>query len=214
MVAGDNDTVAALAAVARAERVTAGQVTEEGVGTRDGAIAGVGDIIVTRRNDRELPAQRVGANGRQQSCGYVRNRDRWTVTDAGADGRLEVVHQRTGATATLPATYVRQHVELGYATTAHGAQGLTVDEAHAVIGPDDPASLAYVALTRGRTLNQAHVVTVDLDVRTEDHQMHRAPQDARSVLTDVLARDDPATARGQWAQEVAHEQDPAVLVDR
>jgi hypothetical protein len=34
----------------------------------------------------------------------------------------------------LPADYVTAHVELGYATTAQGAQGDTVTAAHLVIG--------------------------------------------------------------------------------
>jgi len=33
----------------------------------------------------------------------------------------------------LPATYVGEHLALGYASTVHAAQGLTVDLTHSVI---------------------------------------------------------------------------------
>ena len=36
----------------------------------------------------------------------------------------------------LPARYVADEVELGYAATAHRAQGATVDTAHALVDPE------------------------------------------------------------------------------
>src|SRR4051794_28514668 len=53
----------------------------------------------------------------------------------------------------LPAGYVTHHVELAYATTAHGAQGGTVTAAHLVIGEHTGAAAAYVGMTRGRERN-------------------------------------------------------------
>jgi hypothetical protein len=38
-----------------------------------------------------------------------------------------------GRRVVLPDDLVRQHVKLGYATTAHRAQGRTVDTAHAFV---------------------------------------------------------------------------------
>jgi exodeoxyribonuclease V alpha subunit len=48
---------------------------------------------------------------------------------------------------TLPAAYVRAHVELAYATTVYSAQGDTVDRAHFVVGETTGAAAAYVAMT-------------------------------------------------------------------
>ncbi len=89
----------------------------------------MGDSVVTRRNQRGL------ATGR----GWVKNGDQWTVTALRSDGALNV--RRTNGTgwATLPAAYVREHVELGYATTAHRAQGRTVDTAHAFVCATTPS---------------------------------------------------------------------------
>jgi hypothetical protein len=61
----------------------------------------------------------------------------------------------------LPAEYVSAHVELAYASTAHGVQGDTVTAAHVVIGEHTGAASAYVGMTRGRTDNTAHLVAPD-----------------------------------------------------
>jgi len=45
--------------------------------------------------------------------------------------------RRAGGTGevVLPADYAAAHVELAYATTAHQAQGRTVDTGHAMVSP-------------------------------------------------------------------------------
>ncbi len=59
----------------------------------------------------------------------------------------------------LPADYVREHVELGYATTAHRAQGRTVDTAHAYVTATTLREPLYVMATRGRESNRLYVDT-------------------------------------------------------
>jgi ATP-dependent exoDNAse (exonuclease V) alpha subunit len=54
MVAPDSATVAELNARARADRVATGQVAEAGVTVADGQVAGAGDEVVTRENNRLL----------------------------------------------------------------------------------------------------------------------------------------------------------------
>jgi ATP-dependent exoDNAse (exonuclease V) alpha subunit len=49
------------------------------------------------------------------------------------DGSLTVRNLAHGGRVRLPVAYVRQYVELLYATTAHRAQGATVDTAHPLI---------------------------------------------------------------------------------
>ena len=77
-------------------------------------------------------------------------------------------------------------VELAYATAVHGAHGETVDTAHVVIGEHAGPSAAYVAMTRGRRANTAHLVADDLD-------------DARRQWVDVFAggRADLGPAHGR-----------------
>jgi conjugative relaxase-like TrwC/TraI family protein len=54
MIAQDNDTVTELNRLARAGRVAAGQVEESGLALADGSVAGVGDVVAARKNDRKL----------------------------------------------------------------------------------------------------------------------------------------------------------------
>lgn len=85
----------------------------------------------------------------------------------------------------LAGDYTAAHVELGYATTAHRAQGATVDTSHAIVTTAMTRETLYVAMTRGRYANHAYTIT-DTPGR-EAHQQHQ-PATARQILTDVLHR--------------------------
>ncbi|WP_322920649.1 MobF family relaxase [Nocardioides renjunii] len=144
------------------QREQAGEPSGERAGepiTRRGERIGLGDRVATRRNDRDLA---------------VANRDTWTVAGIGQDGSL-LVTGRAGQRA-LPAKYFREHVELAFATTAYGAQGETVDSAHLALGETTGAASAYVAMTRGRHHNVAHLVADTVG-------------DARSQWVEVFSRD-------------------------
>jgi hypothetical protein len=176
MIANDSQTVLDLNNRARADRVLAGAVSADGVQAGTGSVVGVGDSVVTRRNQRGL------ATGR----GWVKNGDQWTVTSVRADGAMDV--QRTNGTgrATLPAAYVREHVELGYATTAHRAQGRTVETAHSFVSATTLREPLYVMATRGRESNRLYVDTMyDPDIATS----HEPPEELTpaDVLRSVLA---------------------------
>ena len=152
VIADTRDQVAALNAAIRDRRLTDGDVASDAqVTTRGGDLVGAGDLIATRRNNRDLD---------------VANRDQWTVTDITDDGDLLIAGRR--GQRTLPAVYASTHIELAYATTVHGIQGETVDRAHLLIGESTGAASAYVAMTRGRQHNTAHLVadTVE-DARTQ-----------------------------------------------
>lgn len=180
LLAVDSATVAELGKRARAERVAAGHVAAAGLPLHDGNTVGVGDVIVTRRNDRRLLAGR----------GWVKNGDRWQVVHGFEDGALTVRriagNGRTGGAVTLPADYVAQHVELGYASTVHRAQGLTVETAHAVIDTATATrELLYVAMTRGADANHVYVAT---DSPIDDHLPREPARSAEARLAEVLAR--------------------------
>ena len=119
--------------------------------TSSGDQVSVGDRVSTRRNDRTLD---------------VANRDQWTVTNINDHGQLSLDGRR--GPRILPPEYARAHVELAYATTVHGAQGETVDQAHLVVGETTGAAAAYVAMTRGRHHNTAHLVAETIeDAKTQ-----------------------------------------------
>lgn len=114
--------------------------------TAHGEQIGLGDRVATRRNDATLG---------------VTNRQTWTVSGIGHDGGL-ILHGR-GRDRSVPAQYAARFVELAYATTVHGAQGETVDRAHVAIGETTGAAAAYVAMTRGRHENVAHLVAESVE---------------------------------------------------
>jgi len=58
MIAGDSQTVLDLNNRAWADRVTVGEVSPTGVETGNGSVVGVGDSVVTRRNQRGLATGR------------------------------------------------------------------------------------------------------------------------------------------------------------
>ena len=192
VVADTREQAAQLNAVIRDHLVATGQVDDHTVvTTRAGERIGAGDRVTTRRNNPHLG---------------VANRDTWTVIAADpATGAAHHPARSTPTTATrgvvardssrvLDAGYVARHVELGYATTAHGAQGATTATAHVVIGEQTGAAAAYVGMTRGRAANTAHLVADSID-------------DARAQWVAVFGRDradlGPAAARDTARTDLA-----------
>jgi conjugative relaxase-like TrwC/TraI family protein len=169
--------VRALNERARAERLLLdGAVDRHEFDLMDGCRASVGDIVITRQNDRRIRTMRGG---------WVKNGDRWKVTDIRRDGTVVVqsLGGRGGRTV-LPAEYVAEHLDLGYAVTAHRAQGVTVDTAHVVVTPSTTRENLYVSMTRGRDSNIAYVA---LDQPDDSHSTPEADDvTARTVLYGVL----------------------------
>ncbi|MGY1683150.1 MobF family relaxase [Geodermatophilus sp. SYSU D01176] len=164
----------------------------------DGTRAGAGDAVITRRNDRTLP---LGVTD------WVKNGDRFTVRAVGGDGALDVVHTGTKRRLTLPATYVREHVQLGYAATVHGAQGVTADTCHTVLTGAESRQLLYVALSRGRDANHVYLSTVgDGDPHSIVTPAAVSPPTATDLLVATLARDDAQISAAGARRELA---DPA-----
>ena len=181
MIANDNDTVTELNERARADLVAAGEVAEGGVTTGIGSVVGVGDLVVTRQNDRRLVSGR----------GWVKNGDEWMVTAIGSDGAVTVQRGtgrggRPAGQVVLPRDYVADHVELGYATTVHRAQGRTAETAHAFVNATTHREGLYVAATRGSEENRLYVDTLyDPDSDTAHGMPPMVP--AGDVLRQVLA---------------------------
>ncbi|MGX5654957.1 MobF family relaxase, partial [Geodermatophilus nigrescens] len=182
LLAATREAVQRLNARARADRLaSAGGPPGREVALADGTRAGAGDPVITRANDRRLP---LGA------ADWVKNGDRWTVIAVGEDGALAVAHTGTGRRITLPAAYVRASVQLGYAATVHGAQGVTADSCHTVLTGTESRQLLYVALTRGRTANHLYLTTVgDGDPHGIVTPAAVSPPTAADLLAAVLGRD-------------------------
>jgi hypothetical protein len=201
MIAGDLGTVSELNARARTDRVAAGEVAEGGLSLAGGGTAGVGDAVLTRQNNRHL------VSGRQ----WVRNGDRWIVAATRHDGSMTVKRANGGGYVDLPADYVAEHVELAYASSAHRAQGRTVDTAHAVVTPTTTREVLYVSGTRGRQGNWLYVDTCyDPDPATS-HDQASEPVTAKEVLAGVLGNVGADVAAHE---AIRHEHDEAEGMER
>ncbi|MCW2816144.1 MAG: primase catalytic core, N-terminal domain [Nocardioides sp.] len=175
----------------------------------DGLTAGLGDLVITRTNDRHL---RVSATD------WVTNGDRWHITGISDDGSLDVTHATNGLHARLPRHYVQASVELGYATTIHTAQGITTDTVHGLI-PTSAGTGAmtrqdlYTMLTRGRRENHGYLpagaTTGDAHQLIHPDAIH--PQTPRETLEKILGNDGAATS-ATTELESAH--DPSTLLQQ
>ncbi|WP_454118424.1 hypothetical protein [Microbacterium lacticum] len=106
LVAETGDAVATLNRRARAERILSGDVDATAEASlKDEYAASVGDVVITRKNDRRL------RSGRE----WVRNGARWKVVAVRRDGSLRVQNtDRAGSRPlNLPAEYVAENVDLG-----------------------------------------------------------------------------------------------------
>jgi len=180
LVTDSNESVLALNQRARTDLILDGTVNAlREVELYDGTRAAAGDSVITRHNDRRLRAGR----------GWVRNGDRWTVTEVRDDGSLTLrrASRKWGASVVLPADYVAEHLDLGYAVTSYRAQGITVDTSHVLVDAVMTRENLYVALTRGRNANLAYVAIDKPDASHDGpHPGDNAEATARSVLYGVL----------------------------
>ena len=143
----------------------------------------VGDVVTTRRNNRRL----VAGDGE-----WVRNGDRWVVEWSDGSGGLGVRRAGSGARVGLPAGYVEEHVDLGYAITHTRAQSATADAALTVVGASSRLPELYVGLTRGRHRNHLVVVT-DRAAHDEDRPSEHFPPE-EVIAAVVTRRGNPPTA--------------------
>lgn len=185
LLAYSRDTVAELNARARADRL---QGRDPGMEAElaDGLKASVGDTVCSRHNDRRLVLS---------SHDWVRNGDRWTVEHVLPDGSLWVRHQQLRRPVVLPAAYVTQHVELGYARTVHSAQGLTAGgqrqfgSCHTIFTGRESRELFYTALGRARDENHMWLSTaLSGDMHDMVTDKGTLPATGLDVARAILAR--------------------------
>ena len=135
----------------------------------NGVVVQVGDVIVTRRNERNLTTSTGDS---------VRNRDHWTIDHIHPNGDLQVTRLDEHGTVLLPAAYAAKHVQLGYAATEPGNQSDTTEASITLATAATTRRGLYVGATRGRHDNQ---ILVACDTHNID--------DAIDTLTTVLAHD-------------------------
>ena len=177
---------------ARDELVALGLVAADDlIELRDGNIAGVGDLIVARQNDRIL----AGEPGRRLANRDVLRVEAW---DEIGEARVALVRRmvgrdpRTGENRwserfELPEAYIGQHADLAYAANVHVAEGRTVDTAHLVVDEKAGRETFYVGMGRGRERNTAYVITE----RARAADVTPQPRPAPAIEDPGVAEDAP-----------------------
>jgi hypothetical protein len=197
MLAPTRELVADLNRRARAHRLGHSPVGSE-VSLADGNQASVGDVIITRRNDRRL---------RLTATDWVRNGDRWTITRVGKQGDLTLRHTRSHLTVRLPADYVQASTGLGYAITIHAAQGVSADTMHGLLTGQESRRQLYTMLSRGRHANNLYLQVVgDGDPHTLIRPDTISPRTPAETLQQILARDEAPLSASTVLREL---NDPA-----
>jgi len=183
IVARTNEVVDELNRRAQQLLVSVGRIDPGGAAIAGGAVANVGDIIITRR-----PNRRIEVTGPAR---YVRNGARWRVLAVSEHGdlvaeELAQPRRRAPGRVRLPADYAMEHVRLGYAGTGHSSQGKTVDRVGVVIDGSEDANWLYSALTRGRQGATIFVANEASELAAEFGKTAPTP---REVLEHVVRRD-------------------------
>jgi hypothetical protein len=188
---------------------------------------GVGDVVVSRRNDAAVLVFDPTDRTRRISDRPVRNGQRWQVLkvdDTPEHPRIAARRLGDGAIAVFDGDYLTGHVQWGHAVTVHSAQGVTAERVHAVLADTATRNLGYVAMTRGRDAN--HVYLYERTVGEADHH-HRdtsdedgvhlarrgSPAQAARMLRQVIGRDERARTAHQVAAETPAEALSPLLAD-
>jgi hypothetical protein len=193
MLAPTRQLVAELNRRAREHRLGNVPVGHE-VRLGDGNRASVGDMIITRTNDRHL---------RLSATDWVKNGDRWTITHIAQHGDLTVRHNRSQLKCQLPADYITTSTGLGYATTIHGAQGVSADTMHGLITGQESRPQLYTMLTRGRVANHLYLQAVgDGDPHSLIRPDTIAPRTPTETLQQIIASDKTAVSASTVLREL------------
>ena len=194
-----------------------------------------GDIIISRNNDATLTVEPGRQHGRGERIDQVRNGNRWRVVGVDpTQGRIAAERLTDQARVVFADDYLREHITLGYATTLHAAQGITVGNSttrgacFTVLSDNASRAMAYVGMTRGKDENHAFIyqpITGEADHQhgrvasgAEIHAIRRGNKYAAAhYFRMILANDDrPRTMHAQADRTDRELLPPAVgaLLDR
>ncbi|MFF3959672.1 MobF family relaxase [Streptomyces sp. NPDC001890] len=197
MTAADTATVTELNLRAQAWHIEAGTVdTSRSAALRAGQHAHLGDVIVTRLNRRRMTVR----GGRD----FVKNGDTWRIQEILPGGDVVVRHTQHRGRIRLPAHYMAAQCELGYASTIHRSQGMTVDTSHALASARSNREGVYVQLTRGARTNRLYVAIEDGDRLDDVLASIAARRRAQLSATEsIAALQQEIAAPGQLSAEFA-----------
>ena len=192
-----------------------------------------GDLILSRHNDAALTVKPGTQHRRGERIDQVRNGNRWRVLGVDVQrSRIAAERLTDRARVVFEGDYLREHITLGYASTVHSAQGMTIGRSNhygicrSILSDLASRAMAYVGMTRGRdgnhlaiypaVTNEAHQHHHGAD--TAVHQMRRGTKNAAAhYFRMILANDDRARTMHTVAARTDRELLPttvAALLDR
>src|SRR5918994_5088318 len=160
------------------------------------------EVGVERIHEGDHVVTRVNRGGHQP----VHNRERWVAEAVDLDGRAMTLRHltETERVVRLDSAYLdrlradaRGSVELGYAITKYGAQGMTVDRAFVVLGDGLSKEEGYTALTRARE-------------GTELYAVARAPVERAEIAP---AKDERALGAAELGRGMERSEQRALAID-
>ena len=200
LLAGSNEEAAELARRVQAQLMRMGTVVQPRAPLADGNQAGTGDLIRARLNTR------IDAGGQRLTNRDVLRIEGWQGPAA------EVTRRLPGGGWSepflVPLSYLASDAELHYAGNIHVAQGRTSDTSHVLVTDTLSLRAFYVAMSRGRLLNIAFVVTGETAPPGKEPYQQET---AEAVIHRVMERDcSELSATGQirasqeWASGTGH----------
>lgn len=196
MVAPTNALVTQLNLKATAYYREKGIVSGEGCLLSDGLEGAVGDVVVTRKNNSKYIVK--DSDGKR--AGRVSNGDLWTIVEVGVDGSLRLENNISGGRVVVAADYVAEYVQLGYASTVHRSQGMTVGACHVLTDSGMDRQGFYVAMTRGKQKNIAYAASDELPDWDFEHRPDEHPG-ALGVIAGIMKRDGSQRTAHQMMEE-------------
>jgi ATP-dependent exoDNAse (exonuclease V) alpha subunit len=173
---------------------------------------GAGDIILSRHNDATITVAPGPDHRRGDRIDQVRNGNRWRVAWVDADaGQIAAERLTDSARAVFEGDYRREHITLGYATTVHAAQGMTVGDDRTpgvcwtVMSDRASRAMAYVGMTRARDENHLGIYPAVLNEADAEQtsQMRRGTKHAAAAALHTIATANDDRPRTMTA-EAAH----------
>jgi conjugative relaxase-like TrwC/TraI family protein len=180
VIAPTNDDVRQMNEMMQAELMGDGVVDVDGPSTTlsDGIEAHVGDTVLARQNK---------LIGDKNNGVRVLNGQILQVRQINEDGSLNGFDPRSRKHVHLPADYVSESTQLGYAATFPRTQGATVDTTHSLVDQKLDRNGMYVGLTRGKSENRVYVDTsAELDTGAEDGHVHHSGDEAAPTAEEIL----------------------------
>jgi Ti-type conjugative transfer relaxase TraA len=196
IVAHTRKDVDELNAAARAWRVERGHVLDEGVS------------IATDTGEKEFAINdRVRFRQNNSRIG-IKNGTLGTILDVTKDKMVVEVADGDSTREVWVDLKFYGHIDYGYATTIHKAQGATVDATMVLATPGLDRHLTYVAMTRHRFAAELHYAAEDFTPKAGRAQRSDARTSPRDRLYAALSRAAPKHMAMDYREHAESDREP------